>query len=220
MFGIKKLSENILELKASLMKAAQEINQRLKGLEENLQSGQHGEEENLQSGLKREEENRPDGQKELSEKLRNLEEAVVRLQTDLKHHNMSIEDMLESWEDFQDRNKEQMEKLDRQDQLLNLCFVYEQQLHNIHHMAADDPAWARQLDLVEMQLKPARIKAGLQVIGKAEEAVDYSLHEVISVQETEEPEKNGLIESVYEPGFCWQGNILKKARVGAYRFHD
>ena len=44
--------------------------------------------------------------------------------------------------------------------------------------------------------------------------------EITEIQETEEPEKNGLIESVYEPGFCWQGNVLKKARVGAYRFHD
>ena len=82
----------------------------------------------------------------------------------------------------------------------------------------DDPAWEKQLTLAQAQLQPARIEAGFTVTGKEGEKADYDLHEVISVQETDKPDQNGLIEKVYEPGFCWQGAVLKKAKVSAYRF--
>ena len=162
----------------------------------------------------------------IKEGLHTVETAVGKLQSDVKHHDMAIEDMIESWEEFQQENRQQNQQMKElfsrigaEDRLMELCVAYEQQMHMIRRMAAGDPSWEKQLALVDTQLQPIRDKAGFLVISKKGDPVDYALHEVISVQETEEEEKNGRIESVYEPGFCRNGQVYRKAKVGAYRYH-
>ena len=139
----------------------------------------------------------------------------------MKHHDIAIEDMLESWEEFRGKQEELQNVLSgmaAQDRIVQLCIAYEQQMHNIRRMAAEDPDWKKQLELIEGQLQPAREKAGFVVTGKKGEAADFSLHEVIMVQDTDKEDLNGRIESVYEPGICWQGQVYKKAKVCAWRF--
>ena len=211
MFGIKKVTEALSEMKALLMKGTQETDQHLQKIENTLyETSQKSRQDsvNLQP------------LEDAVSSLHALEDTVRNLQSDVKRHDMSIEDMLESWDEFQEQQKESAGRLSQEKQLIDLCIAYEQQLHSICRMAADDPAWKKQMELMELQLQPVRTRAGVIKTGKEGEALDYSLHEVISVQDTEEEGKNGLIESTYEPGFCFRGCVIRKAKVSAYRYHS
>ena len=204
MFGIKKIAEGISDLKALLSESTQKTQDSLTSLGQEIRDiSRSHEQDSLAVGTDR------------------LESAVEKLRSDVKHHNVAVEDMLESWEEFQGKQEELQKAISgmaAQDRIVQLCIAYEQQMHNIRRMAAEDPDWKKQLELIEGQLQPAREKAGFVVTGKKGEAADFSLHEVIMVQDTDKEDLNGRIESVYEPGICWQGQVYKKAKVCAWRF--
>lgn len=204
MFGIKKIAEGISDLKALLSESTQKTQDSLTSLGQEIRDiSRSHEQDSLAVGTDR------------------LESAVEKLRSDVKHHNVAVEDMLESWEEFQGKQEELQKAISgmaAQDRIVQLCIAYEQQIHNIRRMAAEDPDWKKQLELIEGQLQPAREKAGFVVTGKKGEAADFSLHEVIMVQDTDKEDLNGRIESVYEPGICWQGQVYKKAKVCAWRF--
>ena len=204
MFGIKKIAEGISDLKALLSESTQKTQDSLTSLGQEIRDISRSHE-----------------QDSLAVRTDRLESAVEKLRSDVKHHNMAVEDMLESWEEFQGKQEELQKAISgmaAQDRIVQLCIAYEQQMHNIRRMAAEDPDWKKQLELIEGQLQPAREKAGFVVTGKKGEAADFSLHEVIMVQDTDKEDLNGRIESVYEPGICWQGQVYKKAKVCAWRF--
>ena len=204
MFGIKKIAEGISDLKALLSESTQKTQDSLTSLGQEIRDISRSHE-----------------QDSLAVRTDRLESAVEKLRSDVKHHNMAVEDMLESWEEFQGKQEEMQKAISgmaAQDRIVQLCIAYEQQMHNIRRMAAEDPDWKKQLELIEGQLQPAREKAGFVVTGKKGEAADFSLHEVIMVQDTDKEDLNGRIESVYEPGICWQGQVYKKAKVCAWRF--
>lgn len=204
MFGIKKIADGISDLKALLSESTQKTQDSLTSLGQEIRDiSRSHEQDSLAVGTDR------------------LESAVEKLRSDVKHHNVAVEDMLESWEEFQGKQEELQKAISgmaAQDRIVQLCIAYEQQMHNIRRMAAEDPDWKKQLELIEGQLQPAREKAGFVVTGKKGEAADFSLHEVIMVQDTDKEDLNGRIESVYEPGICWQGQVYKKAKVCAWRF--
>lgn len=204
MFGIKKIADGISDLKALLSESTQKTQDSLTSLGQEIRDiSRSHEQDSLAAGSDR------------------LESAVEKLRSDVKHHNVAVEDMLESWEEFQGKQEELQKAISgmaAQDRIVQLCIAYEQQMHNIRRMAAEDPDWKKQLELIEGQLQPAREKAGFVVTGKKGEAADFSLHEVIMVQDTDKEDLNGRIESVYEPGICWQGQVYKKAKVCAWRF--
>ena len=204
MFGIKKIAEGISDLKALLSESTQKTQDSLASLGQEIRDISRSHE-----------------QDSLAVRTDRLESAVEKLRSDVKHHNVAVEDMLESWEEFQGKQEELQKAISgmaAQDRIVQLCIAYEQQMHNIRRMAAEDPDWKKQLELIEGQLQPAREKAGFVVTGKKGEAADFSLHEVIMVQDTDKEDLNGRIESVYEPGICWQGQVYKKAKVCAWRF--
>ena len=55
------------------------------------------------------------------------------------------------------------------------------------------------------------------VEGEAGKTVDYAVHEVVEVIETQESQKDKTVATVYRPGYVYQGNVRKKAQVAAYR---
>ncbi len=47
--------------------------------------------------------------------------------------------------------------------------------------------------------------------------VDYRLHEVLQADEPETREQEGTIAKVHSQGMIYQGTVVRKARVTAYR---
>ena len=48
--------------------------------------------------------------------------------------------------------------------------------------------------------------------------MNYELHEVISIEDTSLSSLHGKIARVLENGYIHEGQVLKKARVSAYRY--
>lgn len=53
--------------------------------------------------------------------------------------------------------------------------------------------------------------------GASGEPVDYRLHEVLQAVEPETAGQEGTIAEVYSQGMLYQGTVIRKARVSAYR---
>ena len=49
------------------------------------------------------------------------------------------------------------------------------------------------------------------------ELVDYRLHEVLQAVDPELREQEGTVAKVYSQGMLYQGTVIQKARVAAYR---
>ena len=123
MFGIKKIAEGISDLKALLSESTQKTQDSLTSLGQEIRDISRSHE-----------------QDSLAVRTDRLESAVEKLRSDVKHHNVAVEDMLESWEEFQGKQEELQNVLSgmaAQDRIVQLCIAYEQQMHNIRRMAAE-----------------------------------------------------------------------------------
>ena len=161
--------------------------------------------------------------------------AVSRQISDLcaavKKHDMSMTDMLETWEELQQEQREETEKLraalsgqtqkeaaayeQRETALLELVISCHDQLYALRRTA--DSVWGRQLDLVEEKLSDGRLLAGLQVIDQKGVPVNYELHEVLNTVETADAGQAMRVADVYTRGYAYHGRVIRKAGVSAYQ---
>lgn len=77
--------------------------------------------------------------------------------------------------------------------------------------------WSRQFEMMEQMSQKSMSECQLSVFGQEGEAVDYDLVEVLHVVDTEDVEKKGRIYKVNSLGYMFEGKVLKKAVVEAYR---
>lgn len=174
--------------------------------------------------------------KQIQEKLKSLEagiaagnkqfdgmnENISRLQTMVQKHDMAMEDLLEEWEERRSDEEEVRERFrvqkQNEDHLLALFEGYQEQFWNLKRFAdSKDEVWSEQIALMEQNLDRCRRLCEINVIGVCGEIVDYDLHEVIQIMETDDSDKNGQIAEVYSCGYLYKGKVKKKARVAAYR---
>ena len=162
----------------------------------------------------------------VSETEANLRKAITR-------HNDAIEDMLEEWEELRDETRESMTAVSKElhagydariraleeeeKNLLSLCDAYQKNLLSMQRMAHDDPGWNKQLELIQEGLRPFVVKAGIQVTGQAGEKADLSIHEIVDIVQTQDPDMDGKVREVYENGCIYMGAPRKKARVSVWR---
>lgn len=162
---------------------------------------------------------------ELGKSNRQLEEVnqkVGQLQLSVQKHDMAIEDLLDEWEekrsDEADVKARFQEGTRRENQLLKVFEVYQEQFWNLKRFAdTADSEWAEQLSLMEKNLMHCRQLCGISIIGECGVEIDYDLHEAIEVLDTTDPRLNGIVAAVYSSGYLYQGKVKKKARVGVYR---
>ena len=106
---------------------------------------------------------------------------------------------------------------EKENELLSLCDAYQKHLLAMQRMAQDDPGWKKQLELIQEGLRPAEIRAGIQVTGQAGEKADLSIHEIVDIAQTQDPDMDGKVREVYENGCIYMGKPRKKARVSVWR---
>ena len=153
-------------------------------------------------------------------------------------HDMAIEDLLDSWEELQEKQKEetralssalaetaakeQKEAQEREKVLLELLMDAHDLLYGLQRAAADAgaEAWSRQLALAEQKLTEAGLPSGFQVVDKTGIPVSFAVHEVTEALPAPEPTLNHLIAEVYACGYVFRGRVLRKARVSVWRRTD
>ena len=153
-----------------------------------------------------------------------MNQTIKQLQTVVQKHDMAIEDLLDEWEEkvSDEKNvKEQFQEYEhREQQFLKLFETYQEQFWNIKHFAGKDKDtddWAAQISLMEKNLEHYQKLCGISIIGQCGIEVDYDLHEVLEAIDTNDPSKDKKIADIYRCGYLYQGKVMKKAQVSAYR---
>lgn len=165
----------------------------------------------------------------LTEEVRDGKEGIASLHSDVKQngkdisrHDMALEDCLEMLEEFkEDRERAQRQEqamVQEQKKLLDLLLAYQEHLWNMKTYAEkNDSRWYQQLLLVERGLQEQMHACELAVIADIGCAVNYGLHEVIEVLDTDDVQRDRKVAVIYNPGYLYQGKVRQKAKVAAYR---
>lgn len=164
----------------------------------------------------------------ISGQMENLAEAAGKQET-------AIEDMLDTWEEWQEKldaqagnlqskllekaEKELADKMRQEHILLEMTVSAWDQLFNLKLAArnAGDETWLRQLGLAENGLKEKAMHAGLQQTGRAGERFSYEIHEALERIDTDQPDLDMTVAEVYRPGYWYLGRAVRKAQVAVYR---
>ncbi len=171
---------------------------------------------------------------DLTESLKKMEAQLSVLSRNISRHDMTIEDMVDSWGEQLDQQKaffaglesSQMENLknqmkqgsDTQEQLLKLVMGYQNQFFAFRKAAAEDESWERQLRLADEKLAGIRTLCGFETVEERNVPVNYDIHQVIEAVPTPDEEKDKQVAEVYQCGYVFQGRVLQKAAVAAYRY--
>lgn len=164
--------------------------------------------------------------RELSEN-RKAEEAELRRELEqfgreISRHDMAIENLLDVLEECQEEEhsnrKQAQEQKEEKEQFLALFAAYQEQFWQIRSfLDSSGAAWSRQAELMEQELAKSRRYCGIEEISQTGETVDYQIHEVIEVIDTEDAAQDRTVARVFSPGYLYQGKVRKKARVAVYR---
>ena len=153
-------------------------------------------------------------------------------------HDMAIEDLLDSWEELQEKQtqeaqslasalqeaaaREQKEARARETALLTALLSAHDQLFALQRAAAEAGAetWLRQLRLAEQKLEETRLPAGFQIVEQTGVPVNYAVHEVVRAVPTRDAARDRLIADVDARGYVYLGRVLRKARVSVWRLTE
>jgi molecular chaperone GrpE len=79
--------------------------------------------------------------------------------------------------------------------------------------AVDSATVVQGVDLVERKLLKALTSAGLQIVNPVDQTFDPALHEAVATEAALSPEDDHLVARVYQPGYVFNGQLLRPARV-------
>jgi molecular chaperone GrpE (heat shock protein) len=165
---------------------------------------------------------------EIDKRLKRLEGSVsndVLTQLDnisrqINRHDMAIENLLdELQEDIEDERNSRSaaeEQYRNSENLLTLFETCQDQFWQIKKFFSDkNDAFSSQFSLMEQSFSNAMIRCGITPVDRTGISVDYEIHEVIDLTESETYDKT--VAEIYSPGYIYQGKIVKKAKISAYR---
>lgn len=154
---------------------------------------------------------------------RRVDEKWIRRQSE------SFEDLLEELQEEQ-AGKRATERLlkeyeQREQQLLALAGSQREQMELLERQIRKDTsqsaekrsAWDKQFDVMNREAQKFMRACGMEEVGMAGEPLDYDLHEVLALVDTEDGRQDGTVAEVFCRGRFYRGHLLKKAQVAVYR---
>ena len=170
---------------------------------------------------------------ELSAFAEGIEARLQALEKAQGRHDRVVEDMLDSWGEWQEalhsetgslretaqmlQKKELAAAREREERLLSLAMEAQDQLFALNRAASEDKAWQEQLAMVQEKMHLLQQEAELECIGREGEPFDYECHEALSVIPARSREEDMRICEVMSPGFRYQGRVIRKARVSVWQ---
>lgn len=80
--------------------------------------------------------------------------------------------------------------------------------------ASTDPAAVvKGVDLVEKKLRKALAATGLEIVDALDQPFDPSVHEAVATEPALSSEDDNMVARVYQPGYRFNGQLLRPARV-------
>jgi molecular chaperone GrpE len=81
-----------------------------------------------------------------------------------------------------------------------------------------DPALLEGVRMVRTQLESVLQRYGVEKVDAAGQKFDPAIHEAIGVHPVADPRANGFVVQQYEPGFAFNGKLLRPAKVLVGKF--
>ncbi len=165
-----------------------------------------------------------------SGQVRQLNDMMEKNQKAVRGLSDTVEDFLDT---LQEENAER-ERLgqeyakakEREQGLLRLLELYQEQTElfeqwlsaqNQENSDAALEAWKQQQVILKGKLAAESRLCAIERTGLAGELVDYRIHEVLQAVGPDTKEQEGTVAKVYSQGMLYQGTVIRKARVAAYR---
>lgn len=165
-----------------------------------------------------------------SGQVRQLNDMMEKNQKAVRGLSDTVEDFLDT---LQEENAER-ERLgqeyakakEREQGLLRLLELYQEQTElfeqwlsaqNQENGDAALEAWKQQQVILKGKLAAESRLCAVERTGLAGELVDYRIHEVLQAVGPDTKEQEGTVAKVYSQGMLYQGTVIRKARVAAYR---
>lgn len=161
--------------------------------------------------------------------IAHMEELLQVQQKKQENVSNAVEDLLDEWSERNELAEEYKEQLENREEctkqflsLVQLLLLQNRLLQNeIEKMYSQNDtglqAWKQQAELLEQQTQNAMSQCQIQLFGAEGQAVDGACHQVLEAIDTDDPTKHSRIAKVHEPGILYQGNVIKKATVTAYK---
>lgn len=158
-----------------------------------------------------------------------MEELLQIQQKKQENVSNAVEDLLDEWsernelaEEYKERLKVSEERTQHFLSLVQLLLLQNRLLQNeIEKMYSkndtEQNAWKQQAELFEQQRWKAMSECQLQLFGEEGQQIDGSYHQVLEAIDINDPTQHSRIAKVHEPGILYQGNVIKKAIVTAYK---
>jgi molecular chaperone GrpE len=92
-------------------------------------------------------------------------------------------------------------------------------LEDLARVTAQDPETVdartihQGIEVVNKKLMKALSAAGLELVNPVDQAFDPALHEAVSTERALSPEDDHLVSRVFQPGYLYNGQLLRPARV-------
>ncbi len=169
---------------------------------------------------------------------KHADEAVSRVEQQIEKHDMAIEDLLDSLEEWGNDQREETEKLRaaleneqgkaqkeaerREAALLKLGMSCLDQFFVLRKAAGKSGSeqWIRQIDLMMELLREPLIQAGLQTLGNVGELFSYQIHDAAGTEAAKTPDQDMRVAGILSQGYAYQGRVLRKAKVSVYRYPE
>lgn len=165
-----------------------------------------------------------------TEQTKQINEMMEKNQKMIRNLSDTIEDFLDTLQD-QDEGQRQLQQKqnaaeERERKLVELLGLYQEQMELFEQWITgqdqersqeSQDAWKQQYAMLNRKIKAESRFCTLEETGVVGETVDYRLHEVLQVMEPGTKDQEGTIAKVCSHGMLYQGNVIRKARVVAYR---
>lgn len=161
-------------------------------------------------------------------KVKELNQTVKKIGSDIARHDMALEDMLESLDEKSESERiisgRVRELEETEEKLLLLISDYQEQLFlidsSIKNRKNVTDSWDSQLALVREKLLSHMTACGIASVCEPYQTVNYDYHEVIKIVDTVNAELDRTVAEVYNPDFIYKGKVWKKAKIAAYRLEE
>lgn len=158
-----------------------------------------------------------------------LREMAEKNQKSIRNLSDTVEDFLDTLQEKEEEQQQSQQNLQevkkREQNLLELLGLYQQQMELFEQWITGQDetnevareAWKQQYSMLKRKILTESRLCAIQQIGVAGEPVDYRLHEVLEAVDPELSEQEGTVAKVYSQGMIYQGTVIRKAKIAAYR---
>lgn len=168
-----------------------------------------------------------------AERTSRLNDMMETSQKAYRKLSNAVEDFMETLQEGNEEQRQLQQKesdaSEREYKLLQLLSLYQEQLGLVEQWITEQDqegqeisktameAWKQQYIILKGKIETESRLCAIENIGMEGEQVDYRLHEILQAIEPDAKDQEGTIAKVCSRGLIYHGNVLRKARVAAYR---